>query len=239
MSVPKHLAIIMDGNGRWAEQRRLPRIFGHRKGVQAVRPVVDECLHRGVEILTLYAFSSENWGRPREEVTALMELLGSFLKKELPQLQKRQIRLKTIGEVERLPAEVATTLHEIVAQTADNRGLTLCLALSYGGRDELVRAVRRIAAEVAAGKRAAAEIDEAIIDASLDTAGLPDPDLLIRTSGEYRISNFLLWQLAYTELIFTDVLWPDFSPDHLQQAFAEFGRRQRRFGLTAGQLKGF
>lgn len=237
MRIPKHLAIIMDGNGRWAEQRRLPRILGHRKGVEAVQSTVDECLRLGVECLTLFAFSSENWGRPRDEVGALMELLGSFLKRELPHLQSRQIRLQAIGELDRLPVEAGKTLRQIMDQTADNQAMTLCLALSYGSRNELTRAMQSLARDVAQGQLVPAEIDEELLGSRLDTAGLPDPDLLIRTSGESRISNFLLWQLAYAELIFTDVLWPDFSAGHLKQAFVEYAQRQRRFGLTGAQLQ--
>ncbi|PLX83955.1 MAG: isoprenyl transferase [Desulfuromonas sp.] len=236
MRIPKHLAIIMDGNGRWAEQRRLPRILGHRKGVESVQSVVDECLRHGIEYLTLFAFSSENWGRPRDEVSSLMELLGTFLKRELPHLNKRGIRLRAIGEIDRLPGDVGRTLRDIMQQTAGSRVMTLCLALSYGSRDELTRAARKIAQRVAAGDLEPEGIDEETISAHLDTAGLPDPDLLIRTSGESRISNFLLWQLAYSELIFSEVLWPDFSAEHLKQALVEYGQRQRRFGLTGAQL---
>jgi len=236
MRIPEHLAIIMDGNGRWAEQRHLPRIIGHRKGVETVQAVVDECLRLGVRYLTLYAFSSENWGRPREEVDALMGLLGTFLKKELPQLQARGIRLNAIGEKERLPAKVLQILDDIMAETADNQNMTLTLALSYGSRNELVRVMQGFARQVAAGQLSAETINEERVDQALDTAGMPDPDLLIRTSGETRISNFLLWQLAYAELFFTDVLWPDFAADHLQEAIAEYSRRQRRFGLISAQL---
>jgi len=237
MRIPQHLAIIMDGNGRWAEQRRLPRIFGHRKGVETVQTVVDECLARGVKFLTLYAFSSENWGRPHEEVEALMNLLGSFLKKELNQLQARGIRLMAIGEIERLPQGVRKTLDDIIAKTSDNQNMTLCLALSYGSRNELSRAMVKIAGQVAAGDLSPDAIDETLIEQHLDTAVMPDPDLLIRTSGETRISNFLLWQLAYAELYFTETLWPDFSAKHLERAFAEYASRQRRFGLTGAQLE--
>ena len=236
MRIPTHLAIIMDGNGRWAEKRCLPRIFGHRKGVETVQSVVDDCLEQGVKYLTLFAFSSENWGRPRDEVESLMGLLGSFLQQELKQLLERGIKLVVIGERDRLPAAIRTVLEDVMVQTFDNNQLTLCLALSYGSRDEMTRTVRSIAQRVVEGSLEPAQITEATIAGALDTAGLPDPDLLIRTSGETRISNFLLWQLAYAELYFSDVLWPDFSSEHLVEAFAEFARRQRRFGLTGAQL---
>jgi undecaprenyl diphosphate synthase len=234
--IPEHLAIIMDGNGRWAQQRRLPRIVGHRKGIETVQAVIDECLVLGIRHLTLYAFSSENWGRPRDEVDALMGLLGSFLQKELPQMMARGIRLHAIGEVSRLPGKVRKILEQILARTADNRELVLTLALSYGGRNELVRAARSLAREAAAGRLDPEAIDESLLSSVLDTAGFPDPDLLIRTSGETRISNFLLWQAAYAEFVFLEVLWPDFSAAHLRAALGEFARRQRRFGLTAAQL---
>jgi len=237
MQVPNHIAIIMDGNGRWAEQKRLPRVLGHRKGVETVQTVVDACLELGVNCLTLYAFSSENWGRPYEEVEALMGLLKSYLKKELKQLDKRGIRLMAIGELERLPDPISEVLKEIMEKTAGNDRMILNLALSYGSRDELTRTVRKLAQKVSDGLLDADAISESTIDAELDTAGIPDPDLLIRTSGEMRISNFLLWQIAYTELYFTDALWPDFSRDHLLKAVEEYTSRQRRFGLTGAQLR--
>jgi undecaprenyl diphosphate synthase len=237
MQIPTHLAIIMDGNGRWAEQRRLPRIFGHRKGVETVQTIVDECLELGIRYLTLYAFSSENWGRPQEEVESLMGLLGTFLKKELSQLQKRGIRLMAIGELDRLPASIRKILEDIIKKTADNDRMVLNLALSYGSRNELTRAVQRLGREIAKGKLQADDLTEMDIEAVLDTHAIPDPDLLIRTSGEMRISNFLLWQLAYTELYFTETPWPDFSRDTLMQAIEVYSRRQRRFGLTGAQLR--
>jgi undecaprenyl diphosphate synthase len=236
LRIPEHLAIIMDGNGRWAQQRRLPRIVGHRKGVESVQAVVDECLELGIRHLTLYAFSSENWGRPQDEVEALMGLLGTFLQREVAQMMARGIRLRAIGELERLPRRIRTVLTEIMARTAENRQLVLTLALSYGGRNELVRAMRTLASEVAAGRLEPEAIDEASLAGALDTAGIPDPDLMIRTSGETRLSNFLLWQAAYAEFVFLEVLWPDFSPAHLRAALAEFARRERRFGLTPAQL---
>jgi len=236
MRIPEHLAIIMDGNGRWAQQRHLPRLLGHRKGVETVQTVVDECLALGIRHLTLYAFSSENWGRPRDEVESLMGLLGTFLQREMAQLTARGIRLRAIGELERLPKKIRSILDDIIARTADHQALVLTLALSYGGRNELVRATRILAREAAAGRLDPEAIDEARLADALDTAGLPDPDLLIRTSGETRISNFLLWQAAYAEFVFLEVLWPDFSAQHLRAALAEYARRERRFGLTKGQL---
>lgn len=235
MRIPQHLAIIMDGNGRWAEQRQLPRIFGHRQGVETVRSVVKECRALGIPHLTLYAFSSENWGRPAAEVAALMELLGMFLAQELKTLMAEDIRLRVIGNTALLPSEVRQVLDDTIARTAGNSRLVLTLALSYGARDEILRAVRHLAAEVEEGRLSAPDIDEQRIAAALDTAGLPDPDLLIRTSGEMRISNFLLWQLAYAELYFTEVLWPDFSAAELRRALDDFAARNRRYGLTGQQ----
>jgi undecaprenyl diphosphate synthase len=237
MRIPEHLAIIMDGNGRWAQQRHLPRLLGHRKGVETVQSVVDECLALGIRHLTLYAFSSENWGRPRDEVESLMGLLGTFLQRELAQMTARGIRLRAIGELERLPKKIRAILDDIITRTADHQALVLTLALSYGGRNELVRATRILAREAAAGRLDPEAIDEACLAGALDTAGLPDPDLLIRTSGETRISNFLLWQAAYAEFVFLEVLWPDFSAQHLRAALAEYARRERRFGLTKAQLE--
>jgi len=225
----------MDGNGRWAEQRQLPRIFGHRQGVETVRAVVKECRALGIPHLTLYAFSSENWGRPPAEVAALMELLGMFLAQELGTLMTEDIRLRVIGNTALLPAEVRQVLEDTIARTAGNNRLVLTLALSYGARDEILRAVRQFVSEAEEGRLSAADIDEQRIAAALDTAGLPDPDLLIRTSGEMRISNFLLWQLAYAELYFTEVLWPDFSAVELRRALDDFSARERRFGLTGQQ----
>ena len=241
MRIPEHLAIIMDGNGRWAQQRHLPRLLGHRKGVETVQTVVDECLALGIRYLTLYAFSSENWGRPRDEVESLMGLLGTFLQRELAQMTARGIRLRAIGELERLPKKIRVILDDIIAKTVDHQSLVLTLALSYGGRNELVRASRLLAREAAAGRLDPEAIDEARLADALDTVGLPDPDLLIRTSGETRISNFLLWQAAYAEFVFLEVLWPDFSAQHLRGALAEYARRERRFGLARAQpdpLKG-
>jgi undecaprenyl diphosphate synthase len=238
MQIPNHLAIIMDGNGRWAEQRRLPRILGHRKGVETVQQVVDECLDLGIGFLTLYAFSSENWGRPRHEVDALMGLLGNFLEKELKQLQQHGIRLVAIGELDRLPQATVEILKNIIEKTQHNTKMVLNLALSYGSRNELTRAMQQIGRDIAEGKLPPDELSEEDIVARLDTHDIPDPDLLIRTSGEMRVSNFLLWQIAYTELYFTEALWPDFSRQELMQALQAYSRRQRRFGLTSAQLDG-
>jgi undecaprenyl diphosphate synthase len=237
MQIPKHLAIIMDGNGRWAEQRNLPRILGHRKGVETVQTIVGECLELGIGYLTLYAFSSENWGRPQEEVEALMGLLGTFLKKELSQIHERGIRLMAVGELDRLPKSISKILKDSIKKTSGNDRMVLNLALSYGSRNELTRAMQVLGREIADGRMQAEQITEEDIEAALDTHGIPDPDLLIRTSGEMRISNFLLWQMAYSELYFTEALWPDFSRDHLLQALEEYSRRQRRFGLTGEQLR--
>ena len=236
MQIPRHLAIIMDGNGRWAEKRRLPRILGHRKGVETVQRIVDDCLDLGIGYLTLYAFSSENWGRPRDEVDALMGLLGSFLKKELSQLQERGIRLVAIGELDRLPESTVKILKDIIAKTEHNTKMVMNLALSYGSRNELTRAIKSLARDVAEGKLRSDDLSEQDIEARLDTHDIPDPDLLIRTSGEMRVSNFLLWQIAYTELYFTETLWPDFSRDELTRALQVYSNRQRRFGLTGAQL---
>lgn len=237
MRIPRHLAIIMDGNGRWAEQRHLPRIAGHQRGVETVQKVVKECRAIGVTCLTLYAFSSENWGRPEEEVNALMGLLAEYLKSELKTMMTRGIRLNVIGEAFRLPPEARRILEETVDRTRDNHDMVLTLALSYGARNELVRAARHLAREALAGRMSPEDIDDGAVTAALDTADLPDPDLLIRTSGEMRISNFLLWQLAYTELYFSEVLWPDFDERELRLALEEYGRRQRRFGLTGEQVR--
>jgi undecaprenyl diphosphate synthase len=228
--LPRHVAIIMDGNGRWAEARGLPRVAGHREGSEAVRAVTRAARRVGIEALTLYAFSSENWQRPEEEVGALMQLLAEFLESERGEMMANGVRLNAIGELERLPSFVREKLAEVRAETARNRGLVLTLALSYGGRQELVAAARR----ACAAKGAA--IEAADLEGALQTAGLPELDLLVRTSGERRISNFLLWQAAYAELHFSDVLWPDFRDAELFAAIADFQARERRFGLTGAQL---
>lgn len=228
--LPRHVAIIMDGNGRWAEARGLPRVAGHREGSESVRAVTRAARRVGIEALTLYAFSSENWARPEEEVGALMQLLAEFLESERGEMMRNGIRLEAIGELERLPPFVREKLDEVRAETARNRDMTLTLALSYGGRQEIAAAARR----AAAAKGAA--LEAADIEAALQTAGLPELDLLVRTSGERRISNFLLWQSAYAELHFSDVLWPDFRDTELFTAIADFQARERRFGLTGAQV---
>lgn len=237
MPLPRHIAIIMDGNGRWAENRHLPRILGHRRGVETVRKIVTAAREKQIPYLTLYAFSSENWGRPEDEVGALMGLLGHYLSSELKTMLQQDIRLRVIGDTSRLPTNVRDILLETVAKTAENRAMTLVLALSYGGRDELVKAARQLATKVLAGDISVAGINDEQFSACLETSGIPDPDLLIRTSGEMRISNFLLWQIAYAELYFCDTLWPDFDEAQLHLALAEYTRRQRRFGLTGEQLR--
>ena len=237
-ALPRHVAVIMDGNGRWAKLRGLPRVEGHRTGIRSVRAVVECARELRIPFLTLYAFSSENWGRPRAEVAILMELLGQFLAKELPDLRKHQIRLCAIGEIRLLPDAVRKTLEKTVSATAEHREMTLTLALSYAGRNEVVRAARRLAEEAAAGRISPEEISEELFASRLDTAGIPDPDLVIRTSGELRISNFLLWQSAYAEYVFADALWPDFGKAEFLAALEEYSRRDRRFGLTGDQTGG-
>jgi undecaprenyl diphosphate synthase len=228
--VPRHVAIIMDGNGRWAEARGLPRAAGHRQGAEAARKVLRAAGEAGVECLTLYAFSSENWRRPESEINDLMGLLRFYIGAELNALHKEGIRLKILGDHKAFRTDVAKMVDQAVERTAGNRRMTLAVALNYGARVELVGAARRLAQRVAAGELAADAIDEAAIDSELDTAGLPPLDLLIRTSGEHRLSNFLLWQAAYAELLFVDTLWPDFDADAFGAALAAFSGRQRRFG---------
>ncbi|MBP7341187.1 MAG: isoprenyl transferase [Smithellaceae bacterium] len=236
--LPRHIAIIMDGNGRWAKQHAMGRIRGHRKGAQAVRTTVTACREIGIAYLTLFAFSSENWGRPGEEVDALMNLLADYLDREASTLQEREIRLAAIGDIDKLYPPVRHKLLDIMKLTERNDKMVLNLALSYGSRDEIVGAVRKMVADQQSGKLSVEDIDKDRLAAYLYTAAMPDPDLLIRTSGEYRISNFLLWQLAYTELYFTDVLWPDFKKSDLLAAIAVYQRRERRFGLTSEQISG-
>jgi len=228
--LPAHVAIIMDGNGRWAKQRLLSRIKGHEKGAEAVRMTVRTCRELGIPFLTLYAFSTENWQRPKTEVNALMGLLRRFLEAELRELLKNGIRLHVIGRRERLPENVQKALAAAVNYTRHNSALQLNLALSYGGRDEITRAAQSLAVEVQAGRMRPADITEELLSARLDTAGIPDPDLLIRTGGDMRVSNFLLWQLAYTEIFVTPTLWPDFTPELFQQILNDFQSRERRFG---------
>jgi undecaprenyl diphosphate synthase len=232
-TVPRHIAVIMDGNGRWARQRGLPRIEGHRRGIESVREIVTELAKRGdVRYLTLYAFSTENWERPKREIASLMRLLKRFCRGELKTMMDNSIRFTTIGAPGRLPGDVRDELDKTIRATAANRGLTLCLALDYGGRDEIVRAARGFAADAAAGKAPAGGLDEKGFSERLDTAGMPDPDLLIRTAGERRLSNFLLWQVSYAELYFTDVLWPEFRKEHLNAALEDYAKRTRKYGAV-------
>jgi undecaprenyl diphosphate synthase len=235
--LPKHLAIIMDGNGRWAKQKGMLRVFGHENGTKSVRRTVEACAKLGIENLTLYAFSTENWNRPQAEVKTLMRLLISSLKKEIKTLQGNNIRLNTIGNLSMLPKTAQAQLLDVIEKTKSNDRMTLTLALSYGSREEIVQAVRAIADKVKNNIISPGGIDESIINQHLYTQNLPDVDLLIRTSGEHRISNFLLWQIAYAELYFTDVLWPDFTEDDLHKAIADYQKRERRFGKTSEQIK--
>ncbi|OPY08901.1 MAG: Ditrans,polycis-undecaprenyl-diphosphate synthase ((2E,6E)-farnesyl-diphosphate specific) [Syntrophaceae bacterium PtaB.Bin095] len=236
-NLPRHIAIIMDGNGRWAKQHAMGRIAGHKKGADAVRDTVRACREIGVRVLTLYAFSTENWLRPAREVKALMGLLEEYLRSEVQEMLENGIRLAAIGDMEALKEPIRGVLRETIARTSQNREMTLNLALSYGGRDEIVGAVKGIVEDFRKGVLSTPDITPDLFSRYLDTAGLPDPDLLIRTSGEYRISNFLLWQCAYTEFYFTDVLWPDFNRGELFRAIAEYQRRERRFGLTSDQVR--
>lgn len=224
------MAVIMDGNGRWAKRKGAARIFGHKNAIQAVKDVTEGCGELGIKYLTLYAFSTENWGRPKEEVDGLMELLVNTLKKEINSLHENQVRLKTIGDIGHLPQACQDNLKEAILATSNNNGLTLILALSYSGRWEIVEAAKMIGSEVKNGKLRAEDITEQIFSKYLKTSGIPDPELLIRTSGEMRISNFLLWQIAYTELVVTDTLWPDFRREHLYEAICAYQSRDRRFG---------
>lgn len=234
-SPPQHVAIIMDGNGRWARNRRLPRTAGHQKGAEALRRTLNACREAGIKYLTIYAFSSENWKRPAEEVGDLMQLLKHYLEKELPSLKKNNVCLRFIGDFSRLERDIQMRIQDAMQETAANTSFTLTVALSYGGRQEIVRAVRKIAADVKAGTLQAKDIGEDTLAQALDTSGLPEPDLLIRTGGEQRISNFLLWQSAYTEFYFTDALWPDFDLPHFEAALEDFAKRERRYGTTTGE----
>jgi undecaprenyl diphosphate synthase len=228
--IPRHIAVIMDGNGRWAKERGLPRREGHRAGAESVREVADACIECGVDYLTLFAFSSENWNRPAAEVTALMGLLDRFLVEKSKDLDKQNIRLLAIGQLDRLPAKTRGLLDKIMTRTAHHSALTLVLALSYGGREEIVSAARSLAADAAAGTLAPAAIDATLFASRLQTAAIPDPDLLIRTSGEMRVSNFLLWQISYAEIVIVRKYWPDFRRNDLIEAVREYQRRHRRFG---------
>ena len=233
-SPPRHIAIIMDGNGRWAQARGLPRVAGHRQGAEAVRRAVRAAGELGIPYLTLFGFSSENWKRPLSEIDDLMGLLRHYLRGEIAELHKNGVRLRVIGDLARLAPDIVTLIANAEALTRDNPGVNLTIALSYGGRAEIVAAVRALAAKSVDGSLPPDEIDEAIISRHLFTADIPDPDLLIRTSGEQRISNFLLWQCAYSELVFTKTLWPDFGRADLEQAIADFGGRERRYGASIG-----
>jgi undecaprenyl diphosphate synthase len=235
--VPRHIAIIMDGNGRWAEGQGLPRVAGHEEGARSVRKITRYCRRLGVEALTLYSFSTENWGRPEDEVTALMGLLLTYLVQEREEILGNDIRLMHSGQAERLPPHVQDALFQLERDSADCEGMVLNLALSYGSRQEILRAVQGVAQRVADGELAVADIDEEALESHLYTAGLPDPDLVVRTSGELRLSNFLLWQIAYAEIYVTDVAWPDFREEQLDAALAAYTQRQRRFGLTGEQVQ--
>ncbi len=229
-NLPKHVAVIMDGNGRWAKQRHLPRVEGHRAGAESARVIIRTAGELGIKYLTLYAFSAENWNRPKDEVDALMKYLVHYLKSETPELNKNNVRLEVIGQIYRLPENVQEHLKKSIATLSRNNGLTLVMALSYGSRIEIVEAVRNIAEKVKLGKLDHADINEKVISEHLWTRNVPDPDLLIRTSGEMRISNFLLWQISYTELLVTPTFWPDFRKPQFFEALEEYTRRHRRFG---------
>ncbi len=235
-NLPSHIAIIMDGNGRWAKEKGFRRVFGHENGTKSVRTTVESCAELGVKHLTLYAFSTENWKRPKLEVKTLMQLLISSLKKEIGTLQKNNIRLNAIGDLKTLPEKVYKELLHVIDETKENSRMVLTLALSYGSRDELVNAMKLISDKVKNNIISVESIDETLINQHLYTQNLPDVDLLIRTSGEKRISNFLLWQIAYAELYFTDVYWPDFTNEHLYEAIVNYQKRERRFGKTSDQL---
>lgn len=234
--LPRHLAIIMDGNGRWAQERMLKRIVGHQRGVETAKMVVDECSNLGIDFLTLFAFSAENWLRPKTEVKALMALLKKYIKAETSRMMRNNIRFNIIGNRDDLPQDVNDVVDESLAKTSANTGMVLTLALSYGARQEIVRAARLMAEDIAAG-RIKGNYDESVFAGYLYTANLPEPDFLVRTSGEMRISNFLLWQLAYTELYFADVNWPDFDKEQLHRVLRVYQARERRFGRTSGQLQ--
>lgn len=235
-SIPKHIAIIMDGNGRWAKRRNLPRVAGHQKGVDSVRNVVETCMGLGVKYLTLYTFSTENWNRPKDEVSTLMRLIVKSLQNETDELNQNQIKLTTIGNTDSLPDMVQHELKSALKKTAHNTKMILNLALSYSGRWELVEAVKNITAQVKAGLIKPEDVSEELITKHLATSEIPDPDLLIRSGGEFRISNFLLWQIAYSEIFISDVLWPDFRCNHLIEAVNNYQLRERRFGLVSEQL---
>jgi len=236
--IPRHIAIIMDGNGRWAQQRSLPRIAGHRQGVESVREVVRACRETGISVLTLYAFSKDNWNRPKWEVKALMQLLSRYLKSEIGELIKNGIALRVIGDIEKLPENLQSQLKKAFEQTKENQAMVLNVALSYSGRAEILMAVRKIVESIRNKTLSVEDISEKTFESFLYTHDLPDTDLLIRTSGEYRLSDFLIYQMAYTEIYVTPTLWPDFRKKHLLSAIQEFKKRERRFGLTGDQIRG-
>ncbi len=234
--IPLHVAVIMDGNGRWAKRRGNQRIFGHRNAIQAVRDTVEAAGELGIRFLTLYAFSTENWNRPKTEVDSLMSLLVSSIEKETSNLMKNKVRLQVIGETERLPQAVRESLQKLISNTSENSGLTVILALSYSSRREIENAIKKISSDCQKGLIDSSTINESLINSYLYTAAYPEPELMIRTSGEYRISNFMLWQIAYSELYFTDILWPDFRKEDFFEAIYEFQKRERRFGKTEDQI---
>lgn len=235
--IPNHIAVIMDGNGRWAEERKRHRTFGHREGVHSVRDIVEVCGQIGVKYLTLYTFSTENWRRPKTEVAVLMKLLIKSLRNETDKLHENNVRLLAVGNLNSMPPQVLKELNEAIAKTRNNKGLTLVLALSYSGRWDIINAVKNIAKDCKSGKISPDLINDKLFSEYLVTAGIPDPDLLIRTGGDYRISNFLLWESAYTEFYFTQTYWPDFRRKHLYDAVKEFQHRERRYGMTTKQIK--
>ncbi|MBO0951625.1 isoprenyl transferase [Fibrella forsythiae] len=235
-NLPQHIAVIMDGNGRWAKQQGAARVFGHRSAIKAVREVTEGCAELGVKYLTLYAFSTENWNRPKFEVDALMTLLVHTIRGEIKTLMNNNVRLSTIGHTESLPQDCQRELQEAMRATEGNTGLTLILALSYSGRWEILEAVRNLTADIQKGRFQPSDIDEGLFNSYLNTGGIPDPELMIRTSGEMRISNFMLWQLAYSEFYMPDVLWPDFRKPHLWEAILTYQKRERRFGKTSEQV---
>lgn len=234
---PRHVAIIMDGNGRWARRRMMPRLEGHRQGAKSVRRAVEFCRHNGIEFLTLYAFSTENWQRPAGEVSGLMKLLSQFIDSELEEIHANDVRLRTIGQLSRLPARLVDKIAAAIEKTSGNKSLVLNIALSYGGRQDIVNAALKLAREMKSGTLEESDVTEEVLAGYLDTAGMPDPDLLIRTGGEMRVSNFLLWQCAYAELYFSPVLWPDFDDEAFMAAIEEYRSRQRRFGMISEQIE--
>ncbi len=237
-NLPRHIAIVMDGNGRWAKQRHMPRKMGHRAGAKAVRKLIETCAQKGIKVLTLFAFSSENWNRPQDEVQTLMGLFLSNLEKELPTLQENNIRLRVIGDRSLLNSELQQRIAQVEADTQQYHHMNLVLAVSYGGRWDITQAVKKLCSQAIESNLDVANITESDLQKYLSIADLPDPDLFIRTSGEQRLSNFLIWQLAYSELVFIDKLWPDFNADDLELALQQYQQRERRFGLTAEQLRG-